>query len=308
MNWKDLLESLGIDTRVWYWRIRRWRREWDDWCAGKGFRRTAGQKRHKFCEQCGALLDRDDKECARCGARAPSYRVQTVKRTLALAVPSWCPASTILFILVAAIGILRLAPETHRLLTGIGAYSVQQVELGHLWRFVSYGFLHGGWMHLAFNALVLSQVGPVIEQQVGGRRFIVVYTVSLISAAVLFGMFSLSPLVGASGALFGLIGCGAVYAHFYGGADGEAQRNFFLQWAFYALIIGFLVSGGGLMRIANSAHIGGLLAGGVLGYFLERERFRRDRNRWLWSALAVLAWLSIALSLAAMLIIWWAVK
>jgi len=49
-------------------------------------------------------------------------------------------------------------------------------------------------------------------------------------------------MVGASGSLFGLIGLGAVYSHFYGGAQGKALRNYFLQWAFIGLLLGFMVN------------------------------------------------------------------
>lgn len=74
--------------------------------------------------------------------------------------------------------------------------------------FVTYGFLHGGLLHLGLNMVTLWSLGYAVVARVGQKRFLVVYLMSLLGGAVGFWLLSetLSPMVGASGALFGLAG------------------------------------------------------------------------------------------------------
>ena len=96
-------------------------------------------------------------------------------------------------------------------------------------------------------------------------------------------------IAGASGALFGLIGLGMAYAHFYGGPQGRAQRDFFLKWALYSFAFGYLIGAD------NLAHGGGFIAGAALGWLFERQQRGGDRGRRFWSLAAVaLATLTVA--------------
>jgi rhomboid protease GluP len=92
----------------------------------------------------------------------------------------------------------------------------------------------------------------------------------------------LMVIAGASGALFGLIGFGMSFAHFYGGPAGRAQRNFFLQWAIYGFLFGLVV------RADNICHLGGFITGAILGYVVERERARHHQLTPLWCGVATL--------------------
>jgi membrane associated rhomboid family serine protease len=75
------------------------------------------------------------------------------------------------------------------------------------WSVVTYMFLHGGLMHLAFNMFALYIFGPRVEERIGSRRFSTLYFVSGISGALLSFVFSPgAALVGASG---GVAGCSA---------------------------------------------------------------------------------------------------
>jgi len=74
--------------------------------------------------------------------------------------------------------------------------------------FASYGFLHGGAVHLLVNMITLVSLGRLVIERVGQLRFALIYTLSLLGGAVGFALFStaVQPMVGASGALFGLAG------------------------------------------------------------------------------------------------------
>jgi len=73
------------------------------------------------------------------------------------------------------------------------------------WTVVTYMFLHGGWMHIIFNMIVLYFFGPRVEQRLGSNRFITLYFIAGISGAVLsFFLAPESAIIGASAAIFGV--------------------------------------------------------------------------------------------------------
>ena len=85
-----------------------------------------------------------------------------------------------------------------------------------VWRWVTYQFLHATPGHLLFNMFVLFQFGPLIERELGSRRFLVFYLCAGAAGGVLYTLLALAHvlevgfLVGASGAILGLLGAGAV--------------------------------------------------------------------------------------------------
>ena len=260
----------------------------------------------KICPACGALMDRADTECMRCGAAAPNPAVSAVQRLLGLVLPSFFPASGVLLFLnlanlavvLAAFGLGQLLNPTSEMLLKMGALNPYAFFQGEYWRLISYGFLHIGLLHIIFNMMALSQVGPVLEREVGSARFLSIYLLSLIgggAADLLVRGPVFMVIAGASGALFGLIGFGMTYAHFYGGPAGRAQRNFFLQWALYGFVFGFIV------RADNICHLGGFVTGAILGYLVERERTRHDLLTPLWRGLATACGLLTAVAFGWMI-------
>lgn len=308
MDWKAFFDRLGMNGTRWQWRIMRWQQQREARRDRATQRAPQISERHKFCTQCGALLERDDTDCIRCGAKAQSWQKQKVRRQMAVLIPSTNPASSVLFLFIAVLGVVQMIPRWGDALTMAGVWNLAlTIGDGSWWRVLSYGLLHGGIMHLGFNIIALSQVGPMVEEAIGGARFYVVYTLTVIAAAAGFAVVNpMTPMLGASGGLFGLIGFGLSYAHFYGGPAGRAQRNFFLQWAMYGLVFGIVATFGGGMAIANSAHVGGLLAGLVLGWVVERERRLAGRLNKAWRSLAGLCWLATVA--ACVLMVWTALR
>lgn len=142
------------------------------------------------------------------------------------------------------------------------------------WRLFTYAFLHGGLLHLGFNTYFLVLVGPQLERAIGSTRFALLYAVAAIGGAVAGTAFGspVTPLVGGSGALFGMMG--ALVALMM--RRGRTQLEFLSYHparSLLTLIAANLLLGWMLPMVSNSAHIGGLISGFVLVYvFLERGR------------------------------------
>lgn len=146
------------------------------------------------------------------------------------------------------------------------------------WTVVTYAFLHGGFLHLLFNMIVLYFFGPRLESRLGGNRFLGLYFVSAIVAALASLLTPYVPIVGASGAVFGvLLGFAKYWPHdriyIYGVLPIEA-RWLIIILAAWSVVAG--VRGGG--NIAHFAHLGGLVGGWLYLKILERRtgarRFR----------------------------------
>ncbi len=156
---------------------------------------------------------------------------------------------------------------------------------GQFWRLITYAFLHGGLMHIIFNSLALVQVGRLAEEAYGGAKYFCVYIVTAITGGLTVYLTG-QNLVGASGAIFGLIGAMAVYGYKRGGSYGDNLKKAMVQWIIYSLIISLILPG-----VSLAAHVGGLLGGAGLGWFLDdadRDRQSQQRTR-LWQILAGLA-------------------
>jgi len=126
-----------------------------------------------------------------------------------------------------------------------------------IWRVFSGGFLHSGLLHIAFNMYLLWQLGQQIERVIGAPRFIAVYMASLLGGS--FGALLLDPqvpVVGASGAVFGLIGFTVLMYRSRGIGIFDTGLGFLIVInALYSLRGGVSLGG----------HLGGFLVGVLLG-------------------------------------------
>jgi len=142
-----------------------------------------------------------------------------------------------------------------------GALFGPSVADGDWWRIVSAGFLHASLLHLLFNMYFLYFLGTLLEPAIGKWRFGLIYLVSLLGGS--FGALLVSPeavTVGASGAVFGLMGA-AILAMRARGID-PMQSGLGLTLVIN-LGITFLIP-----NISIGGHIGGLVAGGIVGYLM----------------------------------------
>jgi membrane associated rhomboid family serine protease len=137
------------------------------------------------------------------------------------------------------------------------------VAHGEWWRLITGGFLHAGLLHLGMNMFVLWTVGVILEPAIGAARYLVSYVVSLVGGALgvvlLFGP-SQGMTVGASGAIFGLFGLLVVYQLTRGVNP--------LQSGLGAIVLLNLLFTFAIPGISIGGHIGGLVAGGLVGAIL----------------------------------------
>lgn len=94
-------------------------------------------------------------------------------------------APGVTLILVVTVAAFVLDSLTHRLLTHHGGLSVNQLMQGHLWRLVTFQFLHSGLMHIGLNMLVLWMLGVALERQLGTRQFVFLYLLSGVAGGLL---------------------------------------------------------------------------------------------------------------------------
>jgi rhomboid protease GluP len=148
-----------------------------------------------------------------------------------------------------------------RTLVEFGAKYGPLIELGQWWRLVTAGFLHGGLLHILMNSWVLFDLSAQVEEVYGAARMWVIYFISSVFGFYVSTVWNpMIPSVGASAALFGLIGAMIALGVRHRNALGAAVRGIYVRWAIYGLI--FSLFG----NIDMAAHIGGLVAGFGVGY------------------------------------------
>ncbi len=131
------------------------------------------------------------------------------------------------------------------------------IRMGQYYRLLTGTFLHANILHLAFNCYALYVIGTQLESYLGKWRYIFVYLFSAITGALfsmIFGGNSIS--IGASGAIFGLMGSLVYFGYHYRVFLGNVIKSQILPLIFVNLLIGFMSEG-----IDNAAHVGGLIGG-----------------------------------------------
>jgi membrane associated rhomboid family serine protease len=138
----------------------------------------------------------------------------------------------------------------------------EAIHVGHqYWRLVSSGFLHENILHIGFNMYLLYLLGLVLERAIGSTRFAAVYFTALLAGSLGALVATGSPSLGASGAVFGLMGAMVV--------ELRARRLSVMESGVGGLIVINLVFSFLLPNISVGAHIGGLIGGAIAGYALR---------------------------------------
>lgn len=149
------------------------------------------------------------------------------------------------------------------------------------WQLVTYGFLHGDVMHIAFNMFALWMFGRELERMMGPRKFLTYYMVCVIGAALVqlvAAKFSggIYPTVGASGGVFGiLLAYGITFPNrmvvlLFPPIPMKAK--YFVL--FYGLLELYFGVSGNAPGVAHFAHLGGMFFGFLLLQYWERTRHR----------------------------------
>ena len=263
-----------------------------------------------MCRNCGALIGAGEEDCAVCGAPAaasqagqqaahrPVYDREAIRFARAVLTR---PAPFTIVLLIANIFVFLLtllssggenSPLFNTVLVAYGAKMNALINSGQWWRFVTPIFLHGGILHLLMNMYGLWVLGPYVERLYGSAKFVVFWVLTGV-AGVVASYLTVRPgmqlnavsrflfkngdpiSVGASGALFGLIGVlfvfGIKFRHELPDGFKRAFGVGMLPTILLNVFIGFTIP-----VIDNAAHMGGLLAGAglalIVGYKRPGER------------------------------------
>ncbi len=128
---------------------------------------------------------------------------------------------------------------------------------GQYWRLVSSAFLHENLIHIGFNMYLLYLLGRMLEPAIGSLRFAVIYFTSLLAGSFGALVATGAPSLGASGAIFGLMGAAVV--------ELRKRRLSVMESGIGGLIVINLILSFSLANISVGAHIGGLIGGFVAG-------------------------------------------
>lgn len=266
-------------------------------------------QRPNVCRSCGAIVGAGEMQCAVCGA--PLATLTTTKRTpvadhetmrFARAVFTRPYKFTIIFLVLNIFTFLLMWQSSGMDSSSLWAFPpgvliAYGAKLNFLikdqnqwWRFVAPIFLHAGLVHLLVNMYALWMIGPLVEKLYGSAKFVMFWVLTGIAgvAASYFTVVSpdrvLSPLmrfllktqdqpsIGASGALFGLVGVLFVFGIKFRRELPEGFKRAFgtglLPMIAINLVIGYLGRG----FIDNAAHLGGLLGGAALALVVDYSR------------------------------------
>lgn len=189
------------------------------------------------------------------------------------------PATTFLIVAILigfAIEVLTGAWVDQAKLAMLGAIVPPLVRAGEYWRLLTAMFLHGDGtvqgdlLHLILNLVALYQLGSLYEVMFGTRRFLLVYFVSGIAASLTSYFHNVGASVGASGAIFGILGA-FIFSVWRSPRwrHERAARNIVKQLIFW--IVANIVIGATIPQIDLAAHLGGLVTGLLLGAFLPHR-------------------------------------
>lgn len=183
--------------------------------------------------------------------------------------------SIYLFVAVATIG----RGDLQTIIYYYGGISQWALSRGLVYTIISALFLHGSFLHIAFNMFALYQLGRLVEGVYGQNKFLVFYFGTGIVGNLSAAFFSPSgiPTIGSSSAIFGLVGVLFILGF---RKDTPTILQSVTGLSLLPIIIINLVFGFTAQNISNSAHIGGLLCGIALGWFIGpgHSNFKKFRK------------------------------
>ncbi|XAR49398.1 Rhomboid protease [Bertholletia excelsa] len=181
-------------------------------------------------------------------------------RRIPLNVRGWTNALLAINVLVY---VAQIATQGKLLLLGAKINSL--IDKGQLWRLATSSFLHANIGHLMVNCYSLNSIGPSVESISGPRRYLAIYFTSAVASSAMSYRLCKAPAVGASGAIFGLVGSFAVFVLRHKGMvkGGKEDLRHIAHVILLNMVIGLLSKG-----IDNWGHLGGLLGGAATSWLI----------------------------------------
>jgi rhomboid protease GluP len=160
-----------------------------------------------------------------------------------------------------------------RVLQDLGASLPLGFDLAQPWRFVTAIFLHGSFLHIAFNLWGLMILGPMIEELYGSARYLFVYVLTGV-VGFLLSSATYHFSIGASGSLLGLMGVALAVAMTRRDAASKTIQGQMIYWLILTVVMAFFSP-----DIDNFAHLGGFAAGFALGKIMADRLPRSPSER-----------------------------
>jgi len=269
------------------------------------FRKTTGTI---LCPSCGRLTSAEAAECLVCGRRNPGMwgfaaplRAIFGRHSFTNVVTVACIALYVVTLLLdprAAFSARNpfdaFAPSNGALIA-LGAAGTVPWRLGHWWTIFTGIYLHGSVLHILFNVLWIRQLGPAVEQLYGPARLMVIFTVAGAAGFVVSNWSQYPLTIGASGAVFGMLGAIVAFGKKRGGIFGAMVLRQYGYMALLMFVLSFF-----LPSVNNAAHAGGFAGGLLAGLVVSLAEHRRETALdW------VLATTCIAVTLAGFVLSLW---
>jgi rhomboid protease GluP len=166
-------------------------------------------------------------------------------------------------VVVAAVSVLALLLPPQDLLEPL-AKENDAIREGQVWRLLTAGLVHGGIVHLLMNMMVLNDIGRIVESLFGARKFLVLLWVSVLGGSLASLATNPYPSVGISGGLFGLVGAMLAVGLRNRRRLPPPVKRMLVRGPIEVIVLN-LALGFAVRFIDNSAHIGGLATGFLLG-------------------------------------------
>lgn len=255
-----------------------------------------------MCPQCRAFITVDDRVCPYCDVKLGERAIDRRAPSDLLGGFISGARFTTVMILTANLGLYvacmlysmqggnegALVDLDARTLFDFGAKYPAAIYAGQWWRLITAGFLHGGLWHILMNSWALFDLSANVEELIGPHRLIAIYFLSTVAGFGASTFWSNSLSVGASAAIFGLIGAMIAYGRSHRSGFGEAVKAQYMRWAIYGLLFGLLP----FFPVDNAAHVGGLAAGFVVATLAGSPKLTEDHwqeRLWRFIAYACLA-------------------
>ena len=266
-------------------------------------RKTSGSS---LCYACGKLNRVDASVCFYCGRRNPGLwgfgpwlgrlagRLDFARIVTVVCIAAY--AASLLLDPAASMrprGVFNLLSPSGGALLALGMTGAYPWQLGYWWTLLTAIYLHGSLLHIAFNLLWIHQLAPAVEQAYGRSRLVLIFTGGGVLGFVISNWAGVGTTIGASGAVFGLLGAMAAYGRSRGGLFGMAVFRQYWQWAVVLFVMGFLMPG-----VNNFAHAGGFVGGYLTGVIVGHGDSRLGDGLHRAAATAAVALTALAFALA----------
>ncbi len=261
-----------------------------------------------ICPGCNKLISNYLDTCPHCGMKQPGRKQRVLsifKFNTRSFVKPIITVNVILFVLSYALPLFIRTPlpagrdlfgllpsPSYVSLNLLGWADIRLILTGNWWVLVTAMFLHGGVLHILFNMMWVRDLGPQTEYLFGPHKMLIIFVLSgiagnmvaiftpLVANTFLGTRLPMIPVIGASGAVFGLMGAIIAFGRRRGGIFGRQLVRQMGMWAAILIVMGFLMSG-----VSNAAHIGGFIGGFIIGQILSLGKPNPNRSAAIWGAL-----------------------